>query len=143
MQGTGEGMEVSDNRRCFICGPNNKIGLKIRPEYDWTAGRAWLKLVIPDDFQGWEGVVHGGMVAALFDEVSVYAAMAESRQVVTAELHTFYLKPVPTGENVMIEASVRNRSGRSIMVDATLVFNGKLLARSEARIVVLKQPAPA
>ena len=136
-------MQVSDNRCCFICGPQNPIGLKVKPSRDEAAGRAWLTVVIPADFQGWEGVAHGGIVAALLDEVSVYAGMGISKQIVTAELTTRYLKPVPTGREVLVEARVREQVRRSVKVDAQMSCEGEVLARSEARIVILRPAAPS
>jgi uncharacterized protein (TIGR00369 family) len=131
-------MQVADNRRCFICGINNPIGLKTRPQRDEAAGRAWMTVTIPAEYQGWEGVVHGGMIAALLDEVSAYAAMGVSKQIVTAELNIRYLKPVPVGCEVSVEAQVRERLRRTIMVDAVMTLSGEELARAEARMVVLK-----
>ena len=131
-------MQVSDNRCCFICGPANPIGLKTRPSRDESTGRAWMTLVIPAAFQGWEGIAHGGIVAALLDEVSAYAGMSVSKQIVTAELTTRYLKPVPTGVEVTIAAQVREQVRRSVLVDAEMVCQGETVARSVARMVVLK-----
>ena len=135
-------MQVSDNRCCFICGPNNPIGLKVKPCRDESAGRAWLSVVIPPEYQGWEGIAHGGIVGALLDEVSAYAGMSISKQIVTAELTIRYLKPVPIGLELTVEASVRERIRRSVMVDAQLTCQGIVLARSEGRMVILK-PAEA
>lgn len=131
-------MQVSDNHCCFICGSENPIGLKVRPQRDEAAGRAWLKVVIPAEFQGWEGVAHGGIIAALLDEVSAYATMSVSKQVVTAELNVRYLKPVPLGREITVEAHLRERVRRSITVDAVMTCEGEVLARSTGRMVVLK-----
>jgi uncharacterized protein (TIGR00369 family) len=131
-------MQVTDNRGCFICGANNPIGLKTRPSRDEAAGRAWLSVVIPEEFQGWEGVAHGGIIAALLDEVCAYAVMGVSKQVVTAELTVRYLKPVPLGREVTVTARLRERVRRSITVDAEMICAGETLARAEARMVVLK-----
>ena len=131
-------MQVSDNRGCFICGANNPIGLKTRPSRDEAAGRAWLSVVIPATFQGWEGVAHGGIIAALLDEVSAYAVMGVSKQVVTAELTVRYLKPVPIGAEITVSAQLREQVRRSLTVDARMTCGEELLARAEARMVVLK-----
>jgi uncharacterized protein (TIGR00369 family) len=142
VQGQGKrlGVQVSDNRCCFICGVDNPIGLKVKPSRDEAAGRAWMTVSIPAEFQGWEGVAHGGIISALLDEVSVYAAFGISRQIVTAELNVRYLKPVPIGREVFVEATVRDRVRRSIMVEATISCDGEVLTRSEARLVVLRTP---
>lgn len=135
-------MQVSDNRGCFICGSGNPIGLKVKPCRDEAAGRAWLTVVIPAEFQGWEGIAHGGIVAALLDEVSAYAAMSVSKQIVTGELTIRYLKPVPIGREITVVASVREQIRRSIKVEAVLTCQGETLARSEGKMVVLR-PANA
>jgi uncharacterized protein (TIGR00369 family) len=134
-------MQVTDNRCCFICGANNPIGLKTRPSRDEAAGRAWLSVVIPQEFQGWAGVAHGGIIAALLDEVCAYAVMGVSKQIVTAELTIRYLKPVPLGQEVNVTAQLRERVRRSLNVDAQLTCDGETLARAEARMVVLKAAA--
>lgn len=134
-------MQVTDNRGCFICGVNNPIGLKTRPSRDEASGRATLTVVIPAEFQGWEGVVHGGITAALLDEVSAYAGMSVSKQIVTAELNIRYLKPVPIGREITIEAQVREQVRRSVLVDAVMTCAGEVLTRAEARMMVLKGAA--
>lgn len=131
-------MQVSDNRCCFICGAANPIGLKVRPNRDEEAGRAWLIVVIPPEFQGWEGIAHGGIVAALLDEVCAYAAMGISKQIVTGELTTRYLKPVPIGREVAVEARVLEHLRRTVRVEASLSCAGEVLARAEARMVILR-----
>jgi uncharacterized protein (TIGR00369 family) len=136
-------MQVADNHCCFICGVNNPIGLKVKPSRDGAAGRAWMTVSIPAEFQGWEGVAHGGIISALLDEVSVYAAYGSSRQIVTAELNVRYLKPVPIGREIVVEATVHDRVRRSIMVEATISCDGEVLTRSEARLVVLKATGEA
>lgn len=131
-------MQVNDNSHCFICGANNPIGLKTKPVFDEFSGSARMTVTIPVEYQGWEGIAHGGIIAALLDEVSAYAAMSATRQIVTGELKIRYLKPVPIGRELFIEAHVRERIRRSIKVEATLRHQGDVLARSEARMVVLR-----
>lgn len=133
-------MQVTDNNHCFICGPGNPIGLKAKPTCDKAAERAWLTVVIPAHYQGWEGMAHGGIIAALLDEVSAYAAMSVTRQIVTGELKIRYLKPVPIGRELRAEAQVSEHIRRSIRVDAVLTCDGEILARSEAKMVVLRAP---
>jgi uncharacterized protein (TIGR00369 family) len=136
-------LNVADNRCCFICGPRNPIGLKVKPVRDAQAGTASLAVTIPPEFQGWEGLAHGGIVAALLDEVAAYAGMAVSTQIVTAELNVRYLKPVPTGVSVAVNAKIREIVRRSVWVDAALEHDGVVLARAEARMMILKTPPQA
>lgn len=134
-------VSIADNRFCFICGDRNPVGLKTRPKVDKARHSAECALVIPPEFQGWDGVVHGGIVSALLDEVAAYAAMAIAKPVVTAELTVRYLKPVPVGREVVARAEVREQVRRSIFVDAELACDGQVMARAQVRMYVVKPPA--
>jgi hypothetical protein len=49
-----------------------------------------------------------------------------------------YLKPAPPHREVFVEATVRDKVRRSIMVDAVMICDREVLTRSEARMVVPK-----
>jgi len=60
-------------RFCFACSQENPIGLKLKPVHDgekvtaeFTAGKF---------HQGWDNVVHGGILYTLLDEVTAYAML--------------------------------------------------------------------
>lgn len=131
-------MQVSDNKYCFVCGKNNPLGLKAEVQSDQDEHSAVCRLAIPAEFQGWEGLVHGGVVAALLDEVCAYAGMTVSDRVVTGELKTRYHKPVPVERLVTVSARVSERKRRTVLVDARLEMDGELLASAVAKMVILK-----
>ncbi|MCK4536657.1 MAG: PaaI family thioesterase [Desulfuromonadales bacterium] len=131
-------MEVSDNQYCFVCGKNNPVGLKTTLQVDRETQSASCELVIPAEYQGWEGMVHGGIIAALLDEVCAYAGMTVSEQVVTGELKTRFRKPVPVEQLVTVSAKVAKQARRTVMVEAQLAMDGRVLAGAEAKMVVLK-----
>ena len=66
--------EVVDDGRCFACGPKNDAGLGLRFEPPGDGVRS--AAVIPQPFQGWRGIVHGGIVMTLLDEGMAHAAGA-------------------------------------------------------------------
>ena len=131
-------MQISDNKYCFVCGKNNPLGLKAELQVDREGQAASCQLAIPAEFQGWEGMVHGGVVATLLDEVCAYAGMTVPGQVVTGELKTRYHKPVPVAQLVTVSARVSERKRRTVLVDARLEMDGELLASAVAKMVVLK-----
>lgn len=56
-------MKLKDNNMCFVCGTKNKAGLKLNFEVKDEIIKAEF---IPDKrLQGFEGIVHGGIVAAV------------------------------------------------------------------------------
>ena len=53
---------------CFGCGQKNPIGLKLMFKLDGKMARA--EFTPRDDFQGWPGVLHGGIIAMILDEAA-------------------------------------------------------------------------
>ncbi len=132
-------MEVSDNQYCFVCGKHNPLGLKASLEVDTDAHSASCQLVIPAEYQGWEGMVHGGVIAALLDEVCAYAGMTIAQQIVTGELKTRYHKPVPVERLVRVSAKAGEPLRRTVTVEAQLSLEGQVLASAQAKMVMLQR----
>lgn len=130
--------QVSNDNSCFICGKENPTGLQTKPTLDRAARRATLELAIPKRFQGWQGLAHGGILAALLDEVSVYACMSESTQFVTAGINVRYLKPVPVEQPVVVTAEVVDVKRRKVTVSARLIYEGAVCAEAEATVMELR-----
>lgn len=117
-----------DDGRCFACGPENPIGLHLRFESFGDGVRAHVRL--SPDFQGWQGIAHGGIAMSLLDEAMAHAAGHAGHRGVTASINVRFRKPVPLGEEVELsgrvvwqrrnvlglEASVRDGSG-TVLVD--------------------------
>lgn len=131
-------MDVSDSQYCFVCGPDNPLGLKARIEVDRDRQSAQCSLAVPAEFQGWKQMVHGGIISVLLDEVSAYAAMTCAETVMTAELTSRFRKPVPVEQQVTVSAQVIKATRRTVMVEAKITMQGELLASSEATMVVVR-----
>ncbi len=77
-------MQIIDDHRCFVCGRENQIGLKAEFALDPERRRAETRVSIGAEFQGWQGITHGGIVSALLDEICAQACMCCGLSVVTA-----------------------------------------------------------
>jgi len=89
-----------NSRMCFVCGLQNPVGLKLAFYEGPESGRVRTEFTIPDEYQGYPGVVHGGIVAAILDEVSGRAVMlhgSDDSLVATLRLTVRYRRPTPTG----------------------------------------------
>lgn len=90
---------------CFICGMENPVGLHLHI-YETAPGEVETSYLAPDHFQGYPGVLHGGIVAAIIDEISGRAHMGhdpmEPRFMFTAKLEVKYRKNVPIGRQLKI-----------------------------------------
>lgn len=130
-------MDISDSQYCFICGQENPVGFKTNIEVDRETQSAQCTLAVSAEYQGWKGMVHGGIISALLDEVSAYAGMTVAKTVVTGELTTRFRKPVPVEQEITVSAQVIKQARRVVMVEAQLVMQGEVLASAEAKMIVV------
>jgi len=105
---------------CFVCGDANSRGLKLRFETDGRLVRASFR---PDlAHSGFKGVVHGGIIATVLDEIMVWACVVATRRFAyCAELNVRYLRPLsPEMESVVTGELTQNRKGRIFEARAAL-----------------------
>ncbi len=131
-------MEVQEDRGCFVCGPDNPSGLNARFEQDAANRSAHCTIRLPGTFQGWQGIVHGGILATLLDETAIYACRTEEEQVVTAEIQVKYRQPARIGIDLVASAVVRERKRKVFTVEAMLHQEGQLVAEAEVKIYALR-----
>jgi acyl-coenzyme A thioesterase PaaI-like protein len=84
---------------------------------------------------GGPGVVHGGYVALVFDEITGMVSVAhELAPAVTRSLSVSYRKPVPIGEPILLNAKLDRLEDRDLHITAEmrLAANDALLASAEA-----------
>ncbi len=129
-----------NSRHCFVCGVENPRGLHMR-FYQNTLGEVSAEITVPEHYQGYPGVVHGGIVAAMLDEITGRAAMEEeaTRFMVTASLKVRYHKPVPIGQPLRLVGTVRMRRGRLATASGELRLPDDSLA-AEAEAVLADLP---
>lgn len=126
-------------RSCFVCGEANPLGLQLRFETD---GRLVHATFTPrPEHNGFKGVVHGGIIATVLDEVMVWACSVQTRRFAyCAEMNVRFLSPMRPGATVHLTGElVANRKGRifeakGIAKDA----GGNTLAESTGKYLPIK-----
>ena len=83
-------------------------------------------------YEGPPGHVHGGWVAAMFDEALGFAQLAPG---FTAYLHVNYRKPTPLNAKLDIKAWVDSVDGRKRMVKGECHLDGVLLSDAEGLFI--------
>ena len=128
-------MEFQNNHRCFVCGTHNPDGLHLDFEPEGSAG-VRTTCVIPDRFQGFAGIAHGGILATILDECMVNTVWLRGIVAVTARLEVRLLRPVRLGERVTFRADVRRESAKGFEVSAQAALDdGTVVATSKALLV--------
>lgn len=128
---------VSHN--CFVCGVENPAGLRMRfYESDTDPVEVHAEYTVPSQYQGYPGVVHGGIIATMLDEVTSRTVFRGDppRFVVTARLSVRYRKPVPVETPLRLTGRVVADKGKIISVAGEIAGpDGALLAEAEATLV--------
>jgi uncharacterized protein (TIGR00369 family) len=131
----------SEYNRCFACGAANTRGLRLVPRNE--NGEAVAEFRPDPDLEGYPGVVHGGLIGTVLDEVMVWAARyGAGTTAVTGEMTVRYVKPVRTGTVYIGRGRVLENKGRLILTEGTLTDgSGEVFARAQAKLFVVKMQA--
>lgn len=122
MSGVASGarpIHASPNSACFVCGKENPAGLGLvfhRQEEGgmaalWSPGSRW---------EGFQGIIHGGVVSTVLDEAMSKAVSAAGCEALTAELRIRFRRPVPSDGRFRIKGWIVKRSKRLIETEAVL-----------------------
>lgn len=127
------------SRHCFVCGVSNPFGLKLK-FYQSELGEVVADYTVPEQYQGYPGVVHGGIVASMLDEISGRSQMGGDppRFMYTARLEVRYRKNVPIGKPLRLVGRAGKTKGYTATATSAIYdSNGSLLAEAEALLVDL------
>jgi uncharacterized protein (TIGR00369 family) len=116
---------------CFACGTLNTNGLQLPLHME--RGRAWTEVALDRRFEGWEGMVHGGILCAILDEVMAWALVAEDHWGVTARMSVEFKRPVHVGQTIHGEGRITRSRKRIVDAEGWIVdlATGETLATSE------------
>ena len=121
---------------CFGCSPHNPHGLQLK--FFRSEGGCYTRYTVPDRFCGWAGIAHGGILAALLDEVGGWTVIAALGQFgVTGSFSLRYIKPVPTNAELLIKGEIIKHSRRFAVIRGTIHDpDGALLVEAESKWLI-------
>jgi acyl-coenzyme A thioesterase PaaI-like protein len=139
---TDQRIAQPNSKMCFICGLENPFGLKLRI-YQTGLGEIESSYTAPEHFQGYPGVLHGGIVATILDEISGRAQMGDPsapRFMFTGKLEVKYRKNVPTGKPLKIIGRAGKSKGKMAEGWAGIYAeDGTLLAEATTLLIDVPQ----
>ena len=126
---------------CFACGRANPIGLKLTFHEE---GDEYIATFVADPaHQGYAGVVHGGILATLLDEIMARYVWVKAGPAATAKLEIRYRRPAPTGQPIEIRGRItaERRGGRAFETAAVArLEDGTVLAEATGLVVRTERP---
>jgi acyl-coenzyme A thioesterase PaaI-like protein len=126
------------NTWCFACGPDNPIGLKLKFSDDGEKYTA--RFTAGPEHQGYDGIVHGGIVSTLLDEIMARYPYARGENTVTARLEIRYRQPTPIGQELTVTGWIVSKRGRIYETAGTVALaDGTVTAEGKATVMVMRK----
>jgi acyl-coenzyme A thioesterase PaaI-like protein len=140
MKSSMELNDTTDYQRCFACGQHNPYGLHMVFRLENTT-------VVSDfrphqEHQGFPGIIHGGIVAAVLDEALNRTTMLceHPTWTMTGRLEIRYRRYVPYGPLLRVRASLEKQRGRMAQASGVLTYaddESVVLAKGQGTFMAL------
>lgn len=137
---------------CFGCGPANEKGLRIRSFPAGEGGETVAVWTPEPHHESFPGMLNGGIVGALLDCHSNWAAAWHLMRrdgletppcTVTADYSVKLLRPTPSDRALKIIARVVESEGRRVVVESEIVARGETCATCRGTFVAVRPGHPA
>jgi acyl-coenzyme A thioesterase PaaI-like protein len=124
-------------QRCFACGHRNESGLKLI--FRREGERIIADYTPSERYQGFPGVLHGGILATMLDETMSRTGALRREWLMTGKLDIRYRRPAPIDQPLRVWGEIaRERAGAVDAIGAVELTDGTVLA--EARGMFLRMP---
>ncbi len=133
-------MELTWGDGCFVCGVDNADGLRLHFEVDAENRTIATRWTPSAAYQGYEGILHGGIISTLLDECVGKLAVELGLPAVTAELTVRFLRPVPLERPLIARGTLTEVGRRVILGEAEILLEDQTLA-ARATAKLLRSPA--
>ena len=118
-----------NSEMCFVCGRSNPVGLYMH-YYDDGEVEVVSEYSVPAHYQGYPGVVHGGVLAAMLDEVVARVSMIEDHHhfMMSVRLQVLYRHPVPVETTLRVVGRILRLRGRLGKAEGQIILPGDTVA---------------
>lgn len=129
--------------RCFACGKNNPIGLKLEWFNDYENKQIETSFTLSDDYCSYPGTVHGGIIATILDETSGRAILLDNdfnRLMVTLKMEVVYKHNTPTNTPLKAVGRVIRDGGSRAQVEGKIILpDGTVSAKCTSLLFKIPQ----
>lgn len=131
-----EPINIQNDHHCFGCGKLNHHGLQLSFFANPDGNGVWAPFTPTPAFEGYGGIVHGGIISTILDEVMAWSLYRQQTWAVTGQLSTRFRQPMLVGEPVRaigqivrdrgrvieMRAEIRRESDDALLADGTATF---------------------
>lgn len=133
--------KLEGSRGCFVCGnPQLENPRSLGVEIFWdTENRNTVITIHPDHtWNGYPGVVHGGVIAAVLDDSMAWSVFKTSgKWGVTAQMSLRYRKAMMTGTEYIVKGKVTSMKGKKVATESVIFDKqGNKIAESTGLFII-------
>ena len=128
-----DGQSLEHYPDCIVSGPANPMGVALTCHRE--GDDAVASVALGAAFEGAPGRAHGGVVAAVFDDVMGFVLSMQRTPAYTGRLTVSYLAPTPLVTELEFRARLRERSGRKLWIEGEATAQGDRFAEAEGLFI--------
>ncbi|MGC8643078.1 MAG: PaaI family thioesterase [Isosphaeraceae bacterium] len=120
--------------RCLLCGNLNpkSLSLSFQPAGD---GSVRTRFKARTELQGYDDILHGGVIASLLDAAMTHCLFHRGIQAVTGDLHVRFVEPVSCHSTLEIRAWVLYFHPPLYCLQAEITLDGRVMAWADAKFM--------
>lgn len=131
--------QLADTRRdahpfCYVCSASNPMGLALRyiAAPDGSVSATFLGNCA---LEGYEGMLHGGVVATVLDGAMTNCLFAQGFQALTADLRVRYRSPVLAAEELTVRAWLESSRHGLFELRAEITQGNRIKAQALGKFI--------
>lgn len=129
-------MKIGYYGYCWICGEKNPGGLQLKFDLNKNKRTIRTSFIPMETYQGYDGIVHGGILSALLDEAMAKLAFELGYNAVTAMLNVRFKSPAKVKDKLMVRGEIIEANRRLVLAKATIHReDGILIAEGDSKLV--------
>ena len=127
--------QLRDNEGCYVCGSKNPAGLHVEFEINRDTRSIRARFTPAQSHQGFEGIVHGGILSALLDEAMAKLAFSLGIPAVTAEITAKFKSPAAPGEELIVSGRLIHETRRLVEAEARIERGPVVIAEAKGKLL--------
>jgi len=127
-------LQRSTHQGCIVCrsAQSNGFGMQFHATAEGSVEGAFA---CDPFFQGYDGMLHGGVITAILDGAMTHCLFAHGKSGVTARLIVRFLQPVAIERPARIKAWLCDCSPPLYVLEAELFQDGEIMTRATAKFI--------
>lgn len=123
-----------EHPHCFVCAPDDPQGLRVHFDV-LPDGSTQGQFACDKTFEGFPGIIHGGVISALVDCAMLHCLFARGKSALTVDLSIQFRHPVDVGVPATIRARLLEQGHLLYTLAAEVLQQGQVKVKASARFL--------